>query len=164
MFVESGIHPSLDDHCQHQLVYGKMNISVPTPPPYERKIWDYSKAETGTIRDTLNSVDWNLRFSGLGSEDMVEVFTGTLHSILSSHISCQLRIRRSSGPSIRCTEKNTKKRGRPCKLCDHMGQIDQLSQGGHVKFRGALVSRRTLFMQQCVPSKTCSTLASLRQH
>ena len=41
-------------------------------------------------------------------------------------ISCQPRIRRPSGPSIRCIEKNTKKRGRPCKLCDHIGQIDQL--------------------------------------
>ena len=26
LFVESGVHPSLDVHCQHQLVYGKLNL------------------------------------------------------------------------------------------------------------------------------------------
>ena len=30
------------------------------------------------------------------------------------------------GYSVRCTKKNTKKRGRPCKLCNHMGQVDKL--------------------------------------
>ena len=34
IFVESGVHPSLDEHCQHQIVYGKLNISIPPPPPY----------------------------------------------------------------------------------------------------------------------------------
>ena len=86
MFVESGVHPSLDEHCQHQLIYGKLNISLPTPPPYKRTIWDYSKADTDTIRDKLNRVEWNLRFNGLGSEEMAEVFTSALHSILSSQI------------------------------------------------------------------------------
>ncbi len=86
MFVESGVHPSLDEHCQHQLIYGKLNYSLPTPPPYKRTIWDYSKADTGTIRDILNCVDWNSRFNGLGSEEMAEVFTSALHSTLSSHI------------------------------------------------------------------------------
>ena len=33
---------------------------------------------------------------------------------------------RQGGYSVRCTEKNTKKRGRPCKLCNHMGQVNKL--------------------------------------
>ena len=44
IFVESGVHPSLDDHCQRQIVYGKLNISIPHPLPYKRTIRDYSKA------------------------------------------------------------------------------------------------------------------------
>ena len=30
-FIESGVHPSLDSHCQHQIIYGKLNIASPTP-------------------------------------------------------------------------------------------------------------------------------------
>ena len=44
LFVNSGVHPSLDEHCQHQIIYGKLNISVSYPPPFKRKFWDYSKA------------------------------------------------------------------------------------------------------------------------
>ena len=97
LFIESGVHPSLDSHCQHQIIYGKLNISSPTPPPYERVIWDYSKAETSKIRDIINSIDWNMLFYDLGSEEMAEVFTGVLHSILSSYI---------PNKTIRCNDKD----------------------------------------------------------
>ena len=43
MFTESGIHPSIDGHCQHQMAYGKVNISIPYPLPYHRRLWDYVK-------------------------------------------------------------------------------------------------------------------------
>ena len=86
IFVESGVHPSLDDHCQHQIVYGKLNISIPHPPPYERTISDYSKANTRMIRDLINDIDWQSRFVGLGSSEMTELFTGTIFAILSANI------------------------------------------------------------------------------
>ena len=66
-FVESGVHLYLDDHCQHQIIYGKLNLSIPAPPPYRRTIWDYSKAETNKIRDVTYSIDWSSLFSGQGS-------------------------------------------------------------------------------------------------
>ena len=34
LFVNFGVHFSLDDHCRHQIIHGKFNISVPIPPPY----------------------------------------------------------------------------------------------------------------------------------
>ena len=85
-FVESGTHPSLDDHCQHQIIYGKLNLSTPAPPPYRRTIWDYPKADTNKIRNALNSIDWRSLFSGLGSNGMVDIFTDTLFSVISSNI------------------------------------------------------------------------------
>ena len=85
-FIESGVQPSIDNHCQHQIIYGKLNILSPTPPPYERIIWDYYKTETSKIRDIINSLDWNMLLCDLESEEMAEVFTGVLYSILSSHI------------------------------------------------------------------------------
>ena len=53
LFIELGVHPSLDSHCQHQLIYGKLNISSSTPP-------GYFIAETSKIRDISNSFDGNL--------------------------------------------------------------------------------------------------------
>ena len=37
LFVDFGVHSSLDDHCQHQIIHSKLNISVPLPPPYKGK-------------------------------------------------------------------------------------------------------------------------------
>ncbi len=38
MLIDYGVHPSLDEHCQHQIIYGKLNISLPYPPPYKRTV------------------------------------------------------------------------------------------------------------------------------
>ena len=56
--VESGIHASLFDRCHHQIIYTKINFKIHFPPPYERLIWDYSKANEKLIRRSLLKVDW----------------------------------------------------------------------------------------------------------
>ena len=75
MFVDYGVHPSLDDHCQHQIIYGKISASVPSAPPYKRTIWDYPKANVQAICDSINAVNWSDSFRGLDSEGMVKIFT-----------------------------------------------------------------------------------------
>ena len=32
MFVDYVVHPSLDIHCQHQIIFGNFNLSLPSPP------------------------------------------------------------------------------------------------------------------------------------
>ena len=34
LFIDCGIHSSLDNCCHHQTIHGKFNVSVPLPPPY----------------------------------------------------------------------------------------------------------------------------------
>ena len=70
MFTESGVHPSLDDRCQHQIVYGKVNISIPYPPPCCRTLWDYAKSNDRAIKVTISSVDWTSQFDGLDADLM----------------------------------------------------------------------------------------------
>ena len=53
-FVASGVHPSLDEHCQHQTIYGKLNVSLPSPPPHRRTIYEYSKADVHVIRESVS--------------------------------------------------------------------------------------------------------------
>ena len=38
LFMEYGVHPSLDEHCQHKIIFGELNISLPCPPPYKRTV------------------------------------------------------------------------------------------------------------------------------
>ena len=39
LILDSGTRPSLDPKCHHQIIYGKINLKIPPPPPTERKIW-----------------------------------------------------------------------------------------------------------------------------
>ena len=63
-----------------------MNISIPSPPPYKRTIWDYSKANIQSIHRDLQVIDWHTRFDALGSEEMTEVFTASIYATLTSYI------------------------------------------------------------------------------
>ena len=97
LFLQSGVHSSLDQNCQHQncqhqncqhqIIYGKINISLPPPPPYKRTVWEYGKANVAKLKAVLNAVDWKTIFCGLGSEDMADIFTNITYSIRSENIS-----------------------------------------------------------------------------
>ena len=86
LFLQSGVHSSLDQNCQHQIIYGKINISLPPPPPYKRTVWEYGKANIAKIKADLNAIDWKTIFCGLGSEEMADIFTNITFSILSEDI------------------------------------------------------------------------------
>ena len=58
LILDSGTRPSLDPKCHHQIVYGKINLKIPPPPPTERKIWHYDKANTNAIRNSMNNFPW----------------------------------------------------------------------------------------------------------
>ena len=87
LFVDNGVHPSLDKHCHHNITFGKMNLSVPHAPPYKRKAWDYSKADKNAIRSSISSINWAAAFSSLDVDEITELFSKSLIDILSTHIS-----------------------------------------------------------------------------
>ena len=80
LFLQSGVHSSLDQNCQHQIIHGKINISLPPPPPYKRTVWEYGNANVAKIKADLSAVDWKSIFSGLGSEEMADIFTNITFS------------------------------------------------------------------------------------
>ena len=75
----------LDPHCEHQTIFGKINVSVTSPPPYKRTIWDYSKANVPEIRRCVNDTDWQDLLRGLNPGDMAARFTENLLKVLSLH-------------------------------------------------------------------------------
>ena len=87
MLVDYSVCPSLDEHCQHQIIHGKFNVSLPSPPQYKRIVWDYGKADVQMIIDSINKIDCTACFDGLTPTEIVEIFTNALSEIFSEHIS-----------------------------------------------------------------------------
>ena len=40
----SGVRPSLDSFCHHQITHCRVNYQIPPSPPFDWKIWDYNNA------------------------------------------------------------------------------------------------------------------------
>ena len=62
--VNSGVHASLHPNCHHQITHSNFNLNIYYPPPYQRVIWDYKKADANIIRKALDSVNWERLFDG----------------------------------------------------------------------------------------------------
>ena len=86
LFVDYGIHSSLDNFCHHQIIHSKVNVSVPSPPPYRKQVWDYSKADEEEIWNTLLNIDWSFKFLDLTVDEMTSVFTASVMDIMLRYI------------------------------------------------------------------------------
>ena len=98
LFVDHRIHSSLDNCCHRQIIYGKVNISIPSPPSYKRRMWDYAKANKDEIRKCLSNIDWDSKFENLSVNDMVSEFTTTVLDILSRFIPNKIAICNDKDP------------------------------------------------------------------
>ena len=77
--MESGIHSSLHPNCHDQITYAKFNLKIYYPPPYERKIWHYGKANVDHIRKAIS-------FENNSVNEKVNIFNTTIKNILSNYI------------------------------------------------------------------------------
>ena len=55
LILDRGTRPSLDPYCHHQIIYGKINFRVLPPPPFERKIWHFNRANAADIKRSMVS-------------------------------------------------------------------------------------------------------------
>ena len=53
MIIDFGVHPSLHSNCHHQIIYAKFDLKVFYPPPYERTVWDFSRAKSDHIKKMI---------------------------------------------------------------------------------------------------------------
>ena len=85
--MESDVYSSLHPNCHHQMVFVKFNLKISYPPPCEREIWHYNKANTDLIRRSINDFSWENRFSNTDANQKVHLFNETIKNILSNFIS-----------------------------------------------------------------------------
>ena len=82
LVMESGVYSSLRPSCHRQIIFAKFNLSILYPPPYERTIWFYEKANCELIRRAINEFDWTRALSNVSIDKKVCYFTETLLNII----------------------------------------------------------------------------------
>ena len=86
MITKSGTYSSLHPNCHHQIIYANINFKVFFPPPYERKVWHYTRCDIEGIRKSIDNIDWNRVFRNLNIHQQVELFNNYLMNIFQNYI------------------------------------------------------------------------------
>ena len=74
-------------NSKHNIIHGTINISVPRPPPFKRKIWDYKSAKTDQTDQTdLRQVNWHELFFNLNVSEQCLPFTDVFLDIMRNDI------------------------------------------------------------------------------
>jgi hypothetical protein len=85
-FIDSGVIPSEDPFCKHQIITGKVDFNIPSPPKTKRKVWEYDKSNFRGLRNELTLTNWDLCFSDLHPNEMATLLTEKLHEFADRNI------------------------------------------------------------------------------
>ena len=58
LVLDCGTRASLDSFCHHEITYCKVNFNIPPPPPFERKIWHYDRANIPLLKRSMFNFPW----------------------------------------------------------------------------------------------------------
>ena len=78
LVLDSGTRASLDPFCHHQITYCKVNFNIPSPPPFERNIWHYHRANTALLKKACPA------FPGFSTLILTRIRIGKLKRLLKS--------------------------------------------------------------------------------
>ena len=84
--VESGVHPSLQLNCNHQIVFAKSNLQIYYPPSYPREFWHYKHRNTDFIKRAISDLNWDRAFLSTYINERVSIFSNNIMNILSNFI------------------------------------------------------------------------------
>ena len=88
LIVDCGVYPSLYSNGHHQITYCKLNLSIEYPPLCEHLVWDYNKANVEGIKESIESVNWEVMFNNKSVHKQVSIFNATgiyFHYIVKSY-------------------------------------------------------------------------------
>ena len=86
LVLESGVYSSLHSNCHHHITFAKFNLKIHYPPPYEREVWHYQKANVDQIREAISQFPWDNCFANISVNEQVQLFTQIIHNIISNYI------------------------------------------------------------------------------
>ena len=87
LILDCGTRASLDTFCHHQITYCKVHLKIPPPPPFERKIWHFNRANTAAIKRSMTSFPWLQHLNiNIDPNWQVKTFTEIFLNIMSNYI------------------------------------------------------------------------------
>ena len=85
--MEPGIYFSLNQYCYCQILYAKINLKVCYPPPYERILWYYQRANVDQIQRGIEQFfSLEKLFRNIIVFKMISLFNRIFKNILSNYI------------------------------------------------------------------------------
>ena len=88
LILDSGTRVSLDPYCHHQIIYCKVNFRIPPPPPpLDRKIWHFNRANLAAIKKSMKIFPWFEQLNlNVDINWQVNTFTEIFLNIMSNYI------------------------------------------------------------------------------
>ena len=86
LVTDSGTQPSLHPNCHHQIIHCKINLQVEYPPPYQRHVWNYAKANKDTILSALQNVDWYPVFANKTVHQQVNLLNDIILNVFTNFV------------------------------------------------------------------------------
>ena len=87
LVIESGVRPSLDPTCKHQITFCKLSIKNPRIPPFKRLVWHYDKAKRELIDRAVTAFQWERFLNQISNpNDQVKFLNETILNIISNFV------------------------------------------------------------------------------
>ena len=86
LVLKSEVHPSLHTNCHHQVIYSKININCPPPPPHTRHIWHYSRAKVDSMQKASFDYDWDQALNDSPPDQQIDHYDNTIINIAKNFI------------------------------------------------------------------------------
>ena len=92
LILDSGTRASLDSFCHHQIIHCKINHKLPPPPPFERRIWHYNRANQVGLKRSIQNFPWSQHFSmNTDPNWQVKQFNEIILNIMSNFIPNEMK-------------------------------------------------------------------------
>ena len=86
LVVDIGLHPSLHINYHHQITYYKFNLITEYPPPYQRLVWDYKRANVNSIKETLYQRNWSTILCNKDVLQQVNILNSIILNIFTKYV------------------------------------------------------------------------------
>ena len=81
LVINNGVHASLHSSCHHQIIHCTFNLNIVYPPPYQRLLWNYKKADVSKIQKALQLVNWDRLLDGKNVDSQVLILNNIVLNI-----------------------------------------------------------------------------------
>ena len=89
---DSGTRASLDSFCHHQITYCTVNFNIHPPPPFERRIWYFHRADTTLLKRSMCRFPWvQYRNTNQDPNWQVQTFTKIFMNIMTNFIPNEIK-------------------------------------------------------------------------